>query len=214
MPMFNPRRLASPYHPKNWRSCLLCQQKKADYFQCCRACWQDLPWSKQTVYRQDVQCFTALHYDFPINRIVQQFKDHAQLAYGDFLLGCLLEMPKPAVQAIVAMPLATEKLIARGFNQSVYLAKKLSQAWQIPLWQPIARRDAHSQRGLSRQERLDNLHGLFYPIMAADKRYRRILMLDDVITTGASLGALQQQLQALNCNDIQALCLCDAAHQN
>lgn len=202
----------------NWRNllpCLLCGQRRSVRHQCCAACWQDLPWHQHQVQRLDVSCQAILHYQFPVNRLLQGLKDQARFEHVQLLAGCLLTLPRPSVQAIVPMPMATERLIERGFNQILLLAQVLSRQWRLPLWQPVQRQSRHSQRGLSRQDRLDNLDGAFMVRHGTQRQqtYRRVLMLDDVITTGASLSALQQQLQQLGCQDIQALCLCDAAPQ-
>lgn len=191
--------------------CTLCGQAKNTNHHACTACWQTLPWKKSFIQRNELDCFVSCHYDFPIKQSLHQFKDHAQMEYAALLTACLQSMPKPKIQAIVPMPISTEKLLLRGFDQIYTLAKGLSQAWQIPIWQPISRHDGHSQRGLSRDERLNNLNALLY-LNTSICKYKHVLMLDDVITTGASLAALKVQLQQLGCTHIQALCLCDAAH--
>lgn len=190
--------------------CLLCKQAHAEHASVCLACWDSLPWQKQMIQRHELSCFIACHYAFPLQHILHEFKDHAKLEYSKLLTACLLTMPKPKVQAIVPMPLATEKLLQRGFNQSLILAKQLAKAWQIPVWQPISRLHSPSQRGMNREERLQNVQTLFYP-NTTQCRYKHVLILDDVITTGASLMALKHNLIELGCTHIHALCLCDAA---
>lgn len=191
--------------------CCLCGESRAIQHSVCQQCWDSLPWQKQHIRRHDIECFVSCHYDFPINRIIHQFKQQGKFEFIELLTACYLEKPKPRVQAIVPMPIATEKLIQRGFHPSYLLAKALSQHWQIPIWQPVSRHDGHAQRGLSRADRLSNLLDQFY-LNTKHCRYKHVLMLDDVITTGASLAALQQQLEQLGCSQIQSLCICDAAH--
>ncbi|KAA8733843.1 ComF family protein [Acinetobacter qingfengensis] len=189
--------------------CLLCGQNPAQQYQLCGLCWQDLPWKKQIVTRHALECQVIFPYVYPLDHILQRFKDQAALHYLPFLTAALSTIEKPRIQAIVPMPLATEKLIQRGFNQSILLAQQLARQWQIPIWQPIARLSRHSQRGLDRLDRLHNLEQQFYALKTQAK-YKHVLMLDDVITTGASLGKLKEQLQQLGCTHVQALCLCDA----
>lgn len=195
--------------------CVLCKTYPATQASVCTACWQALAWLNQQVCRHEVTCQVSLAYAFPIKDVIHQYKNQQQTHYLDFLVGCLATQ-KPylsdKIQAIVPMPIADEKLIARGFDHIAVLAKRLSQLWHIPVWQPVARRASLQQRHLNRSERLENLQGKFY-LQQDECRYQRVLMLDDVITTGASLAALATQLQTLGCREVSALCLCDAGQK-
>ena len=190
--------------------CLLCGQNPAQSHRLCSLCWQELPWQQQIIHRHELHCQVCCRYQWPMDQMLQRFKDRAALHYLPVLQACLCSMAKPAVQAIVPMPISQQKLMQRGFNQSLLLAKGLAKTWQLPIWQPVSRHSGHSQRGLDRLDRLQNLETQFY-LNQHKPRYRHVLMLDDVITTGASLAALKQQLQDLGCSHIHALCLCDAA---
>lgn len=69
------------------------------------------------------------------------------------------------------------------------LATQLSKHWQIPLWQGVSRIDnTVSQQGLTRAERLSNLDNAF--ALTEKPPVKRLLLFDDVATTGASLQAL------------------------
>ncbi len=198
---------------KNHLACQLCGTVRANQNSVCSFCWQQLPWQKQQIIRHEIECFVCCSYTFPISRIIHQFKEQTQLQFLELLTACLsTSMTKPQnVQAIVPMPISNEKLIQRGFHHTFLLAQALSKIWHIPVWQPISRHDGKKQRGLSREERLSNLNHLFYP-NTTQCLYTQVLILDDVVTTGASLSALQLQLKHLGCEDILALCLCDAKH--
>ncbi|MFB2538684.1 MULTISPECIES: ComF family protein [unclassified Acinetobacter] len=197
------------------KPCILCQQYPAQAHDVCDACWHDLPWQPHQVQRHDITCQAQLAYAFPIAQVIAQYKNQQQLHYQHLLSSCLARY-RPEnfqhIQAIVPMPIAVEKLQQRGFDHIYLLAKALAKQWQLPLWQPVQRQASLQQRGLNRSERLDNLQGKFY-IHQTDRHYKHVLMLDDVITTGASLSALAQHLQQLGCENIQALCLCDAAQK-
>ena len=198
------------YHLSQWLPCNFCKIFRASQHGLCEKCWQQLPWDGELQQRQDLQFRASCFYQFPIDRVIHQFKDQAQMQHLALLQACLLQLPKPRVQAIVPMPLSTEKLIDRGFSQTYLLAQALSQQWQIPIWQPIARHHRHSQRGLDRQQRLENLEDIFYFHQNNNKIYRNVLMLDDVITTGMSLSLLKKQLISLGCQNVEAYCICNA----
>lgn len=213
MPLFKPSSLAklAQFFP-----CLLCSEARAVQHGVCLACWTNLPWRKQLITRHDINCYVACSYEFPMDRLIHHYKDRHELYYTKLLAACLLEMPKPKIQAIVPMPMSTERLIERGFSHIERLAQILSETWQVAVWQPVQRHEGLAQRGLDQYERLSNLTEQFYikrpehDQSVEQHRFKHVLILDDVITTGASLAALKQQLQLLGCSHIYALCLCDA----
>ena len=108
------------------------------------------------------------------------------------------------------MPISSQRLAERGYNQSLVLAKILAKQLNIPVWQPVARLAQHSQKGLSRIERLDQIEQQFVIATKTRVRYRTVLMLDDVVTTGSSLHALKQKLEQLGCQKIYAACIASA----
>ncbi|GBE37145.1 DNA utilization protein GntX [bacterium BMS3Bbin07] len=104
------------------------------------------------------------------------------------LLSCL---PLPPVDVILPVPLSKERLILRGFNQSHLLSHSLSRNFSIPL-EPnilIKPRDIQPQSLLSRANRLKNPKGAFSVISpGSELLHRRVLVVDDVMTTGATIN--------------------------
>ncbi len=190
--------------------CILCGISKQQQHRVCLDCWQQLPWLKQTVVRHELEIHAACYYHYPLDRMIQKFKYQQQLHYQGLLAGCLMQLKLPRVQAIVPMPISTDRLAERGFNQSLQLAKILARHLNIPVWQPVQRLAQHAQKGLSRLERLDNIEAQFQIQLSQPVHYRRVLMLDDVVTTGSSLHALHLQLQELGCQQIHACCVATA----
>lgn len=203
MPMFN--------WLKQQRPCALCGIEPAKFTATCQDCWQRLPWLKADIIRHEQVIQVACRYDYPIDRIIQQFKYEQQLHYQDLLSSCLMAVKLPRVQAIVPMPISQQRLIERGYNQSLVIAQQLSKQLDIPVWQPIQRLHQHSQKGLNRLERLENIEDQFQPTQAVAQMYHRVLIVDDVVTTGSSIYALSQALTQLGCRQIYAVCLADAS---
>ncbi|MBE2166274.1 ComF family protein [Acinetobacter oleivorans] len=198
----NPQHLIQLLSP-----CLLCESDVREKHSLCKDCWKQLPWLKQTIQRNDQSVLVACDYAYPVSRIIQQFKYEQKLHY-EILLGEILKQLKfPKVQAIVPMPISNQRLIERGFNQSLLLANILSKQLKIPVWQPVQRLAEHSQKGLSRLERFENIEQQFIALSQEKRRYRRVLIIDDVITTGSSIHALSQTLKQLGCTSIYAACL-------
>ncbi|MGB5885434.1 MAG: phosphoribosyltransferase family protein [Acinetobacter venetianus] len=187
--------------------CSLCDIGVKQHFGICQSCWQQLPWLKQQIQRHEQHIFVACHYQYPIDRIIQQFKYEQKLEYERLLAGLLLQLKLPKIQAIVPMPISTDRLIERGYNQSLLLAKTLSLHLNVPIWQPVQRLAQHSQKGLTRLERLDHIEQQFIACPPNKIRYRNVMIVDDVVTTGSSIHALSEILKQLGCQKINAICL-------
>ena len=190
--------------------CVLCGLDRQKHHSVCTDCWQQLPWLKQSIQRQEMDILVACHYDYPMDRIIQKFKYEQQLHFQTLLAGSLINLKLPKIQAIVPMPISHQRLAERGYNQSLLVAKILAKHLNIPVWQPVARLAQHSQKGLSRIERLDQIDQQFMIAATSKVRYRKVLMLDDVVTTGSSLHALKQKLAELGCQKVYAACIASA----
>lgn len=102
--------------------------------------------------------------------------------------------------ALVPMPLSRTRERERGYNQAERLATELAIRWEIPVWRNVVSRIRHtrSQVQLTPSERVSNVSGAFSPVESAKERLQgsHIVLVDDVITTAASLNAAAQALTA------------------
>ena len=135
---------------------------------------------------------TAVYrYAFPIDKLVQSFKYGHRLALGSYFGRQLAALPGSAcADLIIPVPLHPLRLRARGFNQALELARPVSKAWRIPIDRQSCRRIRHTpaQADLPWRERAGNVRGAFQ--CATDFTGQRLLLVDDVMTTGASLDEL------------------------
>jgi ComF family protein len=133
-------------------------------------------------------------YDFPLDKLVQALKYAHRLALADFFAATLAE-PRPTVDAIVPLPLSTERLRSRGFNQAVEIARPLARRWRLPLLLDAVRRpvDTPPQASLPWQARRKNIRGAFE--CGVDLSGRSLLVVDDVMTTGATLDEFARTLK-------------------
>jgi ComF family protein len=165
----------------------------------CAHCHNDMTWLPRP-FEVDIAPSIALsiqastYYEYPIRQAIRAFKHQEDMTKLSLLLHAIRQLPRPHGchrnnSVIVAMPTTSQRLVKRGFDPVSILSAQLSKHWQIPLWQGVERiDDTVSQQGLTRAERLSNLDNAFAIIEKPPKK--RLLLFDDVSTTGASLQAL------------------------
>ncbi|MFZ2844450.1 ComF family protein [Psychrobacter sp.] len=169
----------------------------------CSSCHNSITWLPEP-FEVDIAVGTTLtiqaatYYDYPMRQAIKAFKHHEDMTKLPLLLHAIRQLPRPHGchydnSMIVAMPTTNQRLIKRGFDPVSILAAQLSKHWHIPLWQGVKRiDDTVSQQGLTRAERLSNLNNAFAAIEKPP--VKRLLLFDDVATTGASLQALGRAL--------------------
>ncbi len=102
--------------------------------------------------------------------------------------------------ALIPLPLGAARERERGFNQSLLLAQGVSTHWGIPVWHDVLRRDRETstQTRLTPSERASNVSGAFGTGIGAGQRLRgaHVVLVDDVITTAATMNAAAAALTA------------------
>ena len=160
--------------------------------------WLPIPFEVDIAAGTGLSIQAATYYDYPIRQAIRSFKHHEDMTKLPLLVHVLRQLPRPHGchqdnSVIVAMPTTEQRLVKRGFDPVSILAAQLSKHWHIPLWQGVERiDDTISQQGLTRVERLGNLDNAFALIETPP--VKRLLLFDDVATTGASLQALGRTL--------------------
>ena len=136
-------------------------------------------------------------YGFPVDVLIQQFKYSQQLALGPWLAERLSVRLSgiPLPEAALAMPLSLARLRERGFNQSLEIAKPLCRALGLSLLPHACERirDTESQTTLPWKERAKNVRGAF--ACRENLAGKHVSIIDDVMTSGASLNELAKTLK-------------------
>lgn len=94
------------------------------------------------------------------------------------------------IEAIIPLPMHFLKKAKRGYNQSECIAEGLSKVTGIPVWNALKMtRQRKTQTSLSKADRLSNAEKLFAPQEKIDLNDKSVLLVDDICTTGATMGA-------------------------
>jgi len=148
----------------------------------------------------------AFSYDFPIDRLLHAFKYAGNLALAEVLAGPLARLAEaqPRPDLLLPMPLHPARLRERGFNQSLEIAKPVARWLGIPLDACACRRtrDTPTQAGLKWQERRRNVRGAF--ACDLDLAGKKVAVLDDVMTTGATLSEISRILKGRGAAEVSA----------
>ena len=171
----------------------------------CGACLQDPP--------ELDACLSAVPYAYPWTGLVVDFKFGAQPGWARSFATLLRSTPwvEPALEAadwIVPMPLSPERLRLRGYNQALLLAKQLVPE-KVHAAILLRVKDTPPQSGLARKERLLSVRGAFVvdPLHFDLVRGRRVVIVDDVMTSGASLESAAWALRQAGAAHITGLVL-------
>ena len=158
-------------------------------------------------------CLAACTYAWPWPECIAEFKFRGDAGQAAPLATLLRSAPwvEPALDAadmVLPMPLAPARLRERGFNQAHEIARRLAPR-KTDATLLLRTRETTAQSGLTRAERLRNLGGAFAlePLRAATVRDRRVVMVDDVMTSGASLFAAARVLRTAGASHVTAIVL-------
>ena len=163
----------------------------------------------------------ALDYAYPWSGLISRYKFGDHPAWAPFFAAILLGAPGVAqalaclqsADLILPVPLSKQRLQARGFNQAWTLAQALARqagsAVTADSTLLLRLKNTRPQTELLRQERLANVKGAFLvdPLRAHALKGKRVILVDDVMTSGASLLTAAQALQAAGAAHITGLVL-------
>ena len=137
----------------------------------------------------------AFIYAWPLASLIHHYKYAGNLALARLLGEALAAKTTSGVDRIIPLPLTPARLRERGFNQAQEIARVVSRATGIALASDACRRvrDSAPQATLPWKERAKNIRGAF--VCDADLTGMRVAVIDDVLTTGATLNELARNLR-------------------
>lgn len=219
------------------RHCVFCGVRSyAEEKSVCSSCRTDLPWIEYSCKTcaeplpvetsAAVNCAACqrrppplirsvapLEYSFPIDAAIKALKFNRKLFYAPALseILCASSSSLPAdIDVILPVPLHWRRKAMRGFNQATELGKPLARHLGLPLLKGVCRQQATPfQSGLAASERLRNLRRAF--ACREPVTYEHVLIVDDVITTGATTRQLAIVLLASGAKKVSALAVARAS---
>lgn len=173
--------------------CIPCTKRLIPLNQACITCGE---WTRFescdtcTVQGTDIhRLYVPWTYSEPLKTLIHHFKFLEHYYLKDYLADLIISrLPASALQTecFIPIPLHPQKLKARGFHQTLLLAKTLSKRLKIPVSMAYCQKikDTPAQMSLNRDERLFNLQGAF---RCSQLPYQHITLIDDITTTGSTL---------------------------
>lgn len=162
-------------------------------------------------YVDEILCTFGYIDENPIQALIHSLKYQANFKSADYIVKLIVEYHNNFgenldIDLIIPIPLHKKKELLRGYNQSLILAKSLNKELKLKVDNSvlIRKKFTESQTKFNKKERLANVESAFY-IKDEDKiKGKNILLLDDVITTGATINECAKILKQKKANKIIA----------
>ncbi|MBQ9600770.1 MAG: ComF family protein [Neisseriaceae bacterium] len=179
--------------------CPICAKKSVGNA-VCGACQKEAPIVNKL--------WASLHYQFPIPALLHEFKHVQHIAYGQLLAELMLAnpplwLPETKIDGVLAMPMSTKRRVFRGFNQCDELARWITQHYHLPLLpiDTVQRQHRPPQSTLKKAtERKANIRAAF--CVHHNVKNRKILIIEDLMTTGSTIFELARTLRKSGVNEI------------
>ncbi len=219
------------------RICVLCGDRAAEPFNLCTGCVLDLPRIAGACRRCGLplpssglgicarcasapppfrRTLAAFRYADPLDTLIQQLKYQGDIAVaptlGRLLAQRIAEEDPDGPECLLPVPLHPRRLRARGFNQSLEIAKAVGAGAGIPVkryWVRRTRDTPVQSRAQSIRARRLNVRGAFTASRHL-ARYRRVAIIDDVVTTGATAAELARTILAQGVESVDLWCVARA----
>ena len=181
----------------------------------CKKCRRSLPFTGEHAVREGTfgRCAAPLYYENRVREAILQFKFKAKLGglscFGMLMAECAAEHYSGAFDAITWVPVSKKRLKKRGFDQTRYLTGSMCVDWHVAPIETLRKvTDNPPQSTLETEEqRRANVLGVYEAVNAEQFRGKRLLLVDDILTTGATLSECVRVLKEAGAGEVMCLTL-------
>ena len=181
----------------------------------CNKCLRSLPFTGEHAVREGTfgRCAAPLYYEDRVREAILQFKFKAKLGglscFGMLMAECAAEHYSGAFDAITWVPVSKKRLKKRGFDQTRYLTGSMCVDWHVAPIETLRKvADNPPQSTLETEEqRRANVLGVYEAVNAEQFRGKRLLLVDDILTTGATLSECVRVLKEAGAGEVMCLTL-------
>lgn len=195
------------------RRCAFCHRLTQGGAKVCPLCLTKLPYTRDAARQQLPHlsaCWSPLYYVDDVRRSLLRYKFgglnlYAEV-YGEFLAKCIDENGI-SCDSITWVPLSRRRLRRRGYDQARLLAEDLAARRGIPCAPMLCKlRNNRAQSATGNaQKRRRNVKGVYEAVKDAEIRGKRVLLVDDIVTTGATLSECASVLKKAGAKEVTAL---------
>ncbi len=221
--------------------CPICDTPVVLHGQICAACWSEFNWIGNpkcckcgypfpadldlgenplcptcAAGLNELDCIrSACTYDDASRAVMLPFKHAGRIRHANFMSRAMISALsdtdiKPDI--VMPVPLASRRLFKRGYNQATLLARPIARAYGVRMDYDSVRRKYRPDMGhKNARQRAENIHGVFIVVRPDAIRGKRILLVDDVMTTGATFRELRRVLTRAGASSVYGVTFCRVA---
>ena len=151
------------------------------------------------------RCLACAVYAHPLPRIIKAYKDAGERRLASYLAELLYDGVLSGADAVVFVPATAAAFRRRGFDHMEAIARPFCELSGLPLLDALVKYGHGDQRQLGRDERRERARGMYEAV--ENVRGKRLLLIDDVITTGATMAAASAELKRAGAAAVDGLAI-------
>lgn len=195
--------------------CLFCGKYVKAKMPVCKLCKRDVLERRNFTIKINkvnkfFSCYTLAEYEKYLRFCILRYKFRHKTSYARKFSWALCEKMLDGefsnYDMITYVPLSENRLKTRGYNQAEILARKISENIEVELVGTLSKiKENRVQASLSREERIKNVKGVYKTIY--DVRGKNIIIVDDILTTGATLNECAKMLYQSGAKNVIGICV-------
>lgn len=197
----------------NDEKCTLCGKETYDDKCICEECENSIKFCEYSFYiekqKNKFKCYSVSYYSGVMMELILNLKYKSNFTAGEIISEYMINFIKRKninCDYITYVPMSKNRLKIRGYNQSEYLSKMISKSIDVPVIKCLRKiKETKDQIGLTGEERWKNINKSFQFIEKYNIENKKILVIDDVITTGATSFSCALELKNHGAKEINIL---------